>query len=32
MAGREKSEKGGHGNVCDGASYHVLRYVGSLNP
>lgn len=30
-AGRENSEKGGHGNVCYGASYHVLCYVGSLN-
>ncbi|GAU18286.1 hypothetical protein TSUD_201740 [Trifolium subterraneum] len=27
--GRENSEKGRHGNVCVGASYHVLCYVGS---
>lgn len=30
-AGREISEKGGHGNVCFGASYHVLCYVGFLS-
>ncbi|XP_004495676.1 tlg2p-like protein a isoform X1 [Cicer arietinum] len=29
--GREISEKGGHGNVCFGASYHVLCYVGFLS-
>ncbi|RYR39302.1 hypothetical protein Ahy_A09g044806 [Arachis hypogaea] len=29
---REKPEKGGHGDVCDGAAHHVPCYVGSINP
>lgn len=31
-AGREVSEEGGNGEMCDCSCYHVLRYVSPVGP